>query len=92
MRSPYTFLCVYHVYKQRNLSLTFSTKFTYLKSIAKFMAHDAIQQWINACGQEIKDTGHISKNCIDVMESIVCGLRCFSIDSHNTLSMKWCPT
>lgn len=55
------------------------------------MTHNAIQQWIYACGQEIKDTGHISKNRIDVMESIVGGLGSFSVDSHNTLCMEWCP-
>lgn len=66
---------------------------SYLESFSKFVAHDGVEQGIDARGQVVEHTGYVGHNQVNVVKIRirVRNVRICSVNCHQPLSMEGSP-
>lgn len=63
----------------------------YLECITEFVAHYAVEQWIDTSGQEVQHAGNIGEHRVNFEEPSAAFLCCLAVYSHDALCMEWRP-
>lgn len=65
---------------------------THLERVTEFMAHNAVQQWIDACRHEVKNARHVGEDGVGASKYTAhWRTRRFPVDRHQSLCVEWCP-
>jgi len=63
----------------------------HLKSLSKLVAHDVVEQRVDAGGEEVEDAGRIVEDAEHVVEPLGLDARGGAIDGHQALGVEGGP-
>lgn len=68
-----------------------ATGATHLEGLTELVAHDVVQQRVDACGEEVEHAGCVVQYVEDIVEPLRLDAERRTVNRHQALCMEWRP-